>query len=183
MLQDLSLHILDLVQNSLAAQASLVQISIIEDSEKNLLVLSIKDNGRGMEASLAAKAADPFVTSRKTRRVGLGLAFLKASAEACDGHFMLLSKKGKGTEVTASFALNHIDRPPLGEMEDTLASLIACNPSIDFVYEHSTSYGKFQLDTREIRAIIKDVPINDVDIIQWIHNYIKEGLDEINGGA
>lgn len=182
-MQDLSLHILDLVQNSIAAKATVVEISIIEDGNKDWLTIKISDNGKGIENQIIDKVTDPFYTTRTTRKVGLGLPLFKAAAERCGGSFSIRSTLNVGTCIEANFILSHIDRPPFGDLAETLLAIIICNPCVDIVYSHKTNSGSFVLDTREIRAKITGIPIDHPDVIDWIRSYIVEGLMKINGGV
>ncbi|MBM7581941.1 hypothetical protein JOD02_000778 [Caldicoprobacter guelmensis] len=182
-MEDISLYILDLVQNSVAAGATLIEISITEDIQNDRLILSIKDNGRGMDSQTVKRVTDPFYTTRTTRRVGLGLSLVEAAAQACNGGVYIFSQPGKGTEVRVEFEYHHIDRPPLGSMEQTLVTLVACNPTIDFVYTHTTPVGRVYFDSREVRQKLGELPINHPEVIEWIKEYIKEGIDEISGGG
>lgn len=182
-MRDLSLHLLDLVQNSIAAGADIINILIDEDKKNDWLRIGIEDNGRGMDKKTIEKVTDPFYTSRTSRRVGLGLPLFQAAAEACGGNLTVESEIGKGTSIKANFRLGHIDRPPFGRLDDSIITLILCNPGIDFVYNHKTNYGEFKLDTREIREVIEGISIENPEIIGWIQSYIKEGLNEINGGV
>ncbi|NLN42589.1 MAG: sensor histidine kinase [Clostridiales bacterium] len=182
-MQDLSLHLLDLVQNSIAAEANLIEISIEEDEKKDWLSIVVDDNGKGMDEETIEKAVDPFYTTRTTRKVGLGLPLFRATAQRCGGDLRIQSIVGRGTRIQIELQLKHIDRPPFGRMEDTIVSLILCNAEIDFVYSHKTNYGEFILDTREVRKIIGELPINNTEVIAWIQSYIREGLNEINGGV
>lgn len=182
-MQDLSLHLLDLAQNSISAGASIVQILIDEDWQRDWLSITIGDDGRGMDEETILKVADPFYTTRTTRKVGLGLPLFKATAERCDGHLAIESSIGTGTKIRAELRLGHIDRPPFGELKDTMVTLILCNPFVDFVYGHNTNKGEFKIDTREIRETIGEIPIGNPEIIGWIGSYIEEGLNEIDGGV
>lgn len=182
-MQELSLHILDIAQNSINAQASIIEISISEKWNLDRIIITIKDNGVGMEPSRLTKAAEPFYTTRDTRRVGLGLALFKSAAENCGGSFNIESILEQGTKVEAEFQISHIDRPPLGKMGDTLVTLIFCNPSIDFVYIHDTPYGKLNVDTRIMKKKIEGLTIDHPKIVEWIYSYINEGLKEIYGGV
>ncbi|NLX69551.1 MAG: ATP-binding protein [Clostridiales bacterium] len=182
-MEDLSLYILDIVQNSINASASLIEIHVQEDIENNKLILSIIDNGKGMAPQTVGKATDPFYTTRTTRKVGLGLSLLDAAAKASGGGVTVSSELGAGTGVRAEFEYNNIDRPPLGKIDDTITVLVACNPSIDFIYTHTTPKGSFTFDTREVRQKIGDLPIDYPDVINWIGGYIREGLNVICGGG
>ena len=182
-MEDLSLHILDIVQNSVSAMADTVSLSVTEDHQNDRLIIAVDDNGRGMDQETARKVLDPFYTTRTTRKVGLGLPLLSAVAEACDGFLAIDSQPGKGARVEAQFSLGHIDRPPLGNITDTMITLIVCNPDVDFIYEHMTPSGKFVFDTRQIRDEIPDIPLGNPDVLAWIRAYLLEGLDEIHGGG
>ncbi len=154
-MEDLSLHILDIVENSIGAKASRVEIKVDEDTKKDLLVIEIEDNGLGMDEETIKKVLDPFFTTRTTRKVGLGLPLLGQAARESGGDIEIESKVGRGTRVRASFGYSHIDRKPLGDIGTTLTTLIAGNPEVDFVYEHKKDESEYRLDTREIRDGIK----------------------------
>jgi len=149
-MEDLSLHILDVVENSIAANASKIIIKIIEEKEKDLLVIEIKDNGRGMNEETINKVLDPFYTTRTTRRVGLGLSLLQQAAKESNGDFEINSKPGVGTEIKASFQDSHIDRKPIGDMNSTIVTLITSHPEINFIYEYQDEEDNYVLDSKEI---------------------------------
>ena len=150
-MKDLSLHILDIVQNSIRAKANLIGIEIAEIPDQNQLIITITDDGTGMSAELLQRAIDPFYTSRTTRKVGLGLSLFKQNAEMTGGSFNIESEPSKGTIVTAIFGLNHIDRPVMGDLVDTLLLLICSPDGPDYVFKHQTPSGEFELDTREVK--------------------------------
>jgi hypothetical protein len=178
-MKDISLHILDIVQNSLSAKATFIEISIEENLKDNTYLLKIKDNGKGMTKEMAEKVLDPYVTSRTTRKVGLGLPLLMLNAERTGGHVSIISDYGKGTEVDALFVYNHIDRLPLGDMAGTIVLLASANPLIDFVYTHTVEDQQYIFDTREIKEVLDDVTINDVHIFKYLKEMINENLQEI----
>jgi len=150
--KDLSLHILDIVENSIKAKASRIEIKVVEEIRKDLLTLEIKDNGQGIDEAAMKKVLDPFFTTGATRKVGLGLPLLSQAARESGGNVEIASKVGRGTRVKATFGYGHIDRKPLGSMGKTLTALIVGNPEIDFIYEHKKGGAKYRLDTRETRA-------------------------------
>ena len=154
-MEDLSLHILDIVENSIKAKASRIEIKVVEDTKRDLLTIEIKDNGRGIDEKTIEKVFDPFFTTGTTRKVGLGLPLLSQAAKDSGGDVEIESKVGKGTKVKATFRHSHIDRKPMGDMEATLAALISVNPEVDFIYEYEKDESKYRLDTREIRAEVK----------------------------
>ncbi len=153
-MEDLSLHILDVVENSIEANASKIRIKIIEEKSKDLLAIEIKDNGRGMNTETINKVLDPFYTTRTTRKVGMGLSLLAQAAEESNGNFEINSKVGEGTEVKATFQYSHIDRKPIGNMNDTIVTLIISHPEINFIYEYQNEKENYILDSNEIKQEI-----------------------------
>lgn len=178
-LKELSLHILDLGENAIRAGADLIQISVEENLQQDFLSITISDNGCGMAPDFLEKALDPFTTTRQTRRVGLGLPFFKAAAEECNGSFEITSTLGKGTRVKGTFQHSHIDRMPLGNMVETMITLILANEKIDYEYCHIVNNRKFCFNTKEIKQVLKEVPLTDISVISWIKDYLESGLKEI----
>ena len=149
-MKDLSLHILDIVENSIRAQAKRVEISVVEDEEKDLLALEIKDDGKGMTQETLEQAPQPFFSTKTNRRIGMGLALLAQATKEADGEFEISSTPGVGTRIKATFRYSHPDRKPLGDIPVTLETLIAGNPGVDFLYEHRRGTEATRLDTREV---------------------------------
>lgn len=183
MLPEISLNILDVAQNSISAGASLTEISVSVDTESDRLTVVIADNGCGMTEEQARNVVDPFYTTRKTRKIGLGVPFFKMAAENTGGSFTIDSTVGKGTTVTAVFVLSHIDRMPLGDMPLTVHSIVTMNCDIDFIYRYRVGSREFTLDTREFRAILGEVPFNVPDVSEYIRDYLNENTDDVNCGA
>jgi len=173
-MEDLSLHILDIAENSVAAQASKIEIRLRENKKKDLLSVEIIDNGVGMDEETKKKALDPFFTSKKVRRFGLGLSLLSESAKAANGHLTIKSEKGKGTRVRADFQYSHIDRKPLGDLGQTIITLVIGNPDINIIYVHKKDGHQYRLDTRKIKARLKDILINSPDGIRMIKQDLKK---------
>ena len=178
-MRELSLHILDIAQNSIKADAECLRIVVIEDIEADKLTIKIKDDGTGMDSDTVKKVIDPFYTTRTTRKVGLGIPLFKTSAEACDGFFEIKSQLGVGTEITAVFRHSHIDRVPLGNMPETIVTIINACDKMDLVYTHTYNQQSFTLNTKEINKLLDGVSINNIDVITWLREYITEGLNEI----
>lgn len=176
-------HILDITENSVRAGASLIEISIDEDTEKDLLKVEIRDNGSGMSPEMVKKVLDPFYTTKTVRRVGLGLPLLKDAAERSGGGFHLESYENSGTTVKATFGLRHLDRQPMGTIINIMIILIIANSDVDFFYKHRHNDRRFEMDTREIRNEIEDVPINHPEIIKYIRGIMTQGLVEIQSKA
>jgi anti-sigma regulatory factor (Ser/Thr protein kinase) len=177
--QDLSLHILDIVENSIRAEASRIEIHIVEDEERDLLSITIQDNGRGMEQDTLEKVLDPFTTTRNTRRVGLGLPLLAESARRTGGDITVHSEVGKGTTVRADFQYSNIDRIPIGNMIDTLMTLFVGNPEVDFSYTHTRGDKQFALDSADVKSQLEDVPLSHPEVVKTIREYLQEGFEEI----
>lgn len=172
---------MDVAQNSVTAGATLITIRVIETGSR--LLVEILDNGKGMTSEQVEHVADPFYTTRTTRKVGLGVSLFKMQAEMTGGTFAITSKPGEGTDVTATFDMGHVDMIPIGDMESTVLLLITCNPDTDFVYSRSRDDRAFTLDTRELRQVLGgDVPLNAPDVTVWIKEYLQENLDSIQGG-
>ena len=181
---ELSLHILDIAQNSIKAKASLVEIEVCEDIAANLLTVIIKDNGCGMEKDFLNDVTNPFRTSRTTRKVGLGLSLFKSAAELTGGSFSIDSEVGVGTVVKAVFVYDSIDRQPLGDMASTMSIIIGGAPDIDYIYRHSYCGAQFEFDTRSVRQVLgAEVPLSEPDILNWIEDSIKSETENIYGGA
>ena len=179
---ELSLHVLDLIENSVEAGATTVWVSVRESLDLNAIFLSIEDDGRGMDPDLLERVTDPFVTTRTTRRVGLGIPLLKQVAEACGGELRISSEKGKGTTVVARFSRDHIDRPPIGDMAATVAVALATNPGTRFVYRHEGASGAFEFDSFEVARALGDVPVTDPAVVQWVKQYLRERIEQAQGG-
>ncbi len=180
-MRELSLHILDIAQNSINAGAECLRIVVIEDLASDKLTIKIKDDGIGMDSETVKRVIDPFYTTRTTRKVGLGIPLFKTSAEQCEGYFDIKSHLGGGTEIIAVFKHSHIDRVPLGNMPDTIVTIINACDHMDLVYTHTYNGLTFTLNTREIKKLLDGVPISNLDVIKWLREYITEGLNEIMG--
>jgi anti-sigma regulatory factor (Ser/Thr protein kinase) len=176
---ELAAHILDIAENSVRAGAELVQIEIEEDTANDSLSIAIIDDGQGMDQDETKKVLDPFYTTKTVRRIGLGIPLLADAAQRAGGSLQLNSEKGKGTIIKATFSLSHVDRQPMGNLISTLIILIAGNSEVDFFYKHRHNDRRFELDTREIRKEIKDVPINHPEILKYIRGVLEEGFSEI----
>jgi light-regulated signal transduction histidine kinase (bacteriophytochrome) len=173
---ELALHILDISQNSLRAGATLVEITLIEDIKKDRLAILIKDNGCGMNASEIEKALDPFYTTKKVRRIGLGLPMLKQAALQTDGNFIIESEPGKGTFISVEMRHSHIDRQPVGDVAGAIIALILERPEVDILFTYRRDSYEYILDTREIRETLDAVPLNNMDVIGYIRDSIREGV-------
>ncbi len=183
MMTEISLNILDVVQNSVRAEASLIEIEVSADSHTDRLIVHIRDNGCGMDEKQLQSVTDPFFTTRTTRKIGLGIPFFKQAAEATGGCFKITSVPGKGTDVTAEFVLSSIDRMPLGDMPITIHTLVTLNPQIDFIYRYVHDENEFTLDTRELREILgADIKFSSREVFAYIMDYLTENTSETDDG-
>lgn len=182
-MKEISLNILDVVGNSVKAKASRIDITVAESMARDIIELTIEDDGCGMSPEFLARVTDPFTTTRTTRKVGLGLPLLKMAAESCNGSFAIDSVEGRGTKVRATFQLSHLDRMPLGNMAETMVTLISACDSIRYVYTHQTDTDTFVMDTQEIQKVLgEEIPLSSPEILAWINEYVKENLENIKGG-
>ncbi|NLD05334.1 MAG: ATP-binding protein [Synergistaceae bacterium] len=181
MLEDLSAHVLDIAENSVMANGTEVRVEITEERSADRLTFSVEDNGKGMTEDFVARVTDPFTTTRTTRRVGMGLPFLKQSAELCEGGLDISSKPGKGTKTTATFRMSSIDRPPLGDIPATMMALVMGSPEIHWTYRHKTDSGEFVMDSDEIiEALDGDREmLRSAEVGLWLREHIKENLVDI----
>jgi anti-sigma regulatory factor (Ser/Thr protein kinase) len=178
-LRELSLHLMDIVQNSIAAGAKDVKIIINESSTIDVLELNVQDDGKGMDQHLVQKAMDPFFTTRNTRKVGLGIPLLKEAAEACNGSLTIKSDVGKGTELSVTFQRSHIDRMPLGDLPTTLFSLVISYPEIMFRLEYQVDDKRFVYDDEKIKNELKDIPLTEPSVLRFLREYIDEGIRKV----
>ena len=178
-MEDLSLHILDIVENAIAAKAKKIDVLIREELNKDRLVIEIADDGIGMDEKVKEKAIDPFFTTRTSRRVGLGLSLLAQAAQEAGGMLRIESELGKGTKVTATFQYSHIDRKPLGSMIETMTTLLLGNPELDISYTHQKEGKIYSLTSQALKERFKNRSLTGPDVIQWLRNHLKEGLAQI----
>lgn len=182
-MRDLSLHILDIMQNSVSAKAALITVTLNVKNEAGILEINIEDNGCGMDSSFLDKVTDPFSTTRTTRKVGLGIPLFKASAEQSGGSFKITSQKGKGTIVTARYVIDNIDRPPLGDLAGVITDMAAMYDSIEMKLLLINGDKRFVFDSVEIRQYLGEVPLSEFQVVKWLREYIGEGIKDSFGGV
>lgn len=183
-MKELSLNILDIAENSVKAQATLTEILI--DESENELTITIRDNGSGMKPETVLAAQNPFYTTRTTRSVGLGIPLFKMSAEQTGGKFSLASRHkdefpdSHGTVISASFNKNHIDFTPLGDVAESVVTIIQGHPDVDFEFVHNLKGAKVELKTAELREVLGDVPLSEFEVIVWIREFLSEQYSQVN---
>ncbi len=178
-MRELSLNVLDIAQNSVRAEASLIKIELIESTKTNALEISISDNGKGMTPEQLESVRDPFFTTRTTRKVGMGIPLFRMAAEMTGGSFDIESTLGAGTKTTARFCTDHLDFTPIGDMCSTVIMLVTMNLHIDFVYTRKLDEKSFTMDTRQLKEILGDVPLNEPSITAWLKDYITENTKQL----
>lgn len=181
-MQELSLHILDIVQNSIRAKATEIELIINEDIVNNQLEITVKDNGKGIDKDLINQIKNPFATTRTTRKVGLGIPLLLEACQRCDGDLDIHSELGIGTTLSAVFQHDHIDRAPMGDIVNTITMLILSSPEIRYIITYRVDKSQFVMDTNEIKEVLGGVSINDLSIIKWIEEYLNENINELKSG-
>ena len=181
-MEELSLHLLDLIQNSVKAGASLIEIIITEKA--GLLTIELNDNGCGMSEEFLQRVESPFTTTRTTRKVGLGIPLFKQAALMAGGDFGIISRQGEGTRIKASFEINNIDRAPMGDLAGTILGQLLSTPvTPDYRLLYAVEDASFEFDTREIRRQLEGVPLDAPDVIAWMKDYLEEAIRKLNGGA
>ncbi len=178
-MEDLSLHILDITENSIKSKAKNIKIKFEENLKKDISCLEISDDGQGMDKQILDKTQDPFFTTKNTRPVGLGIPLLSEAAKAANGTFSIKSKPGKGTSLKAVFQSSHIDKKPMGDIASTLISIISGHPEVNLVYLHKLNGKKYKLDTKEIKSQLNGIPLNSPEVLKAIKLNINKGIDSI----
>ena len=173
-MKDISLYVLDLVQNSLRAKAESISISVKDSLFEDCVKIVIGDDGCGMSPELLAKVTEPFTTTRTTRETGMGIPLFQMAAQLTGGSFQIDSVLGQGTTLRGVFVRSHVDTPPLGDMAETLVTLIHGAPDVNFLYCSETDSQAQTFDTKEIKEILEDVPLNTPDVLNWIREHLKE---------
>lgn len=179
-MKEIALHILDILQNSLRAEATIIRLNIEESHSENIIRIKIEDNGKGIEKSMLLKIYDPFVTSRTTRKIGMGLALLKYHAELCGGGIEIESEMGKGSFVKVWFQMDHIDRQPMGDIAGVARIMIASGNNCEFYYKHKTDSGEFEISSQEIKLELELSVITDNLLLEQIKELINENLNSIH---
>ncbi len=178
-MRELSLNVLDIAQNSISANASLIEIEVSESTVNKELLIGIYDNGKGMTSEQVQSVIDPFFTTRTTRKVGLGIPLFKMAAEMTGGSLEIESEVGTGTKVRAVFKTDHVDFTPIGDLTSTVVILITMNLHTDFIYRRSLDSREFTVDTRQLKEFLGDVPLNEPGIVGWLTDYIKENTNQL----
>ena len=179
-MNELSLYILDICENSIHADSKNLYLTIEESIKDNLLIITIEDDGRGMSKEVLEKVANPFYTTRTTRKVGLGIPLFKELCELCEGSFEISSTVGVGTKDVAKFKLDSIDLPPLGNIEDTLYCLACNDKNVELTFKYIKGDKEFAFSTLEIKEVLDGIPFSEPSIMQWFKDMVIEGINGLN---
>ena len=179
---ELALHILDIAKNSTRAMAKNVTINVFVSTTENSLVIEIADDGTGMSEELLTRVTDPFSTTRKTRKVGLGIPLFKQSSELCGGEFSIKSQLGVGTVTRATYVLDHLDRVPMGDLAGSIAVLIGGSPEVDFTLDYRVDDRQYVFETAQVREIMEGVPLDEPEVLSYLQDMMAENIENINGG-
>lgn len=178
-MNELSLYILDVALNSIEANSKNVRLIIEDDDNKKTLSLTIEDDGKGMDEKVLQQVKSPFYTTRTTRKVGFGLAFLEELARLCGGDLKIESKENVGTKLSATFISDHIDLPPMGNLSDTMYALITNDKGTDIEFKYCKNGKVFGFSTKEIKKILDGVPLTDSTVMIWFKDFFKENMKEL----
>jgi hypothetical protein len=183
-MREIALHLMDIAENSVAADSRNIHMDVLEDLHSDLLKVSVRDDGRGMDAEIAKRVLDPFYTTRTTRKVGLGIPLLKLAAESSGGELTLETESGTGTRIEASFRHSHIDRMPLGDVGMTMLTLLVSYPHIHWVFRYQVTQKdgavkEFELDDKEIKSVLGDMSLTEPDVLKVLRGMIEEGIDAL----
>ena len=178
-MKDLSMHIMDILQNSTRAGATEVTLEVLEDAAADTLTIRFIDNGCGMDAETVQKVINPFFTTRTTRKVGLGLPLLKQNTEQTGGSLDIQSEKGKGTTVTAVFGRSHLDRPPMGDLAGTVILTASAYPDIRFIFHYHNGETDYVFDTVEVNEVLDGISIQEPEVIQYLKEMIQENIGNV----
>ncbi len=179
-MRELALHLLDIAQNSVAAGARNITVTVDENSWRDRLTLSVADDGKGMDAALVARVTDPFVTTRTTRQVGLGIPLLKEAAEACNGGLQIASTVGQGTQVTVEFQRSHIDRMPLGDLAGTMLTLVVSDPLIHWTLRYRVDEREFVFDDAPLKTELGAVPLTEPAVLAFVREMLEQGIKSVH---
>ena len=182
-MRELSLHILDLVENALTAGADRISVRVEESTATDRLSIRVQDNGKGMPEEKIRNLEDPFVTTRETRRVGLGLSLLSAAARRCDGDLSVTAPPGRGTTVRADFRRSHIDLAPMGDIAATIGMVLLANPDVDFTYTHKVDEKDITLNTGELKSELEGRALSDPMVIHHLTVAIRRSLKNLTSGT
>ncbi len=183
MMEDLAMHLIEILMNSVHAAATKIYVTFFNSEKNDKIEIIVEDNGKGMDEEKAKSVSDPFVTSRKTRKIGMGLAFLKGLCEMCNGSYTLESGVGIGTMVTANIQKSHIDVPPLGDIGEMSMAVIQANEDIDYKLHYVTDNGEFLFDTEIIKKELDGISLIEPEILLWIKDYINQGIEQVEEEA
>ncbi len=183
MMEDLAMQMLEIIMNSIHANARKIRIEITDSERDDSVAMEIADDGRGMNQALLQRVADPFTTTRTTRKIGMGVPFMKGLTEQCGGSFDIKSVLGEGTVVSASVQRDHIDLPPMGDIGEMIMYAIQANENTDIELYYTTDNDRFVFSSSEVRQQLEGISLVEPDVLLWIKEYINEGITHAKEGV
>jgi histidine kinase/DNA gyrase B/HSP90-like ATPase len=183
-MREIALHLLDIAENSVAAESKNISIHVHEDLYNDRLTTSVIDDGRGMDAQTAQQVQDPFYTTRTTRNVGLGIPLLKLAAEMAEGSFSLQSEPGHGAWVEAEFRHSHIDRMPLGDLAATFLTLLISHPQVEWTFlyrvtDENEQSRDFLFESSELKSKLGDISLTEPEVLTFLRGIFEEGIEAV----
>lgn len=181
-MKEIALHILDILENAVRADSDRIDLTVDVNRTMDTLDILIRDNGSGMNEKTVKSVTDPFFTTRSTRKVGLGLPLFLDSTKRSGGSLNIQSKPGEGTLVKARYCLSHIDRPPVGNLTETIVTFLTSSRPIRLIFQYSVDGNSFRMDTLDVKKKLGEVPLNEPEVLCWLSEYIQEGINSCGGG-
>ena len=182
MMEDIAMQILELMMNSIAAEAKYIQLLINDSVTQNKISIKVIDDGKGMSEEYVKIVDNPFTSSRKTRKIGMGVSFMKGLCEMCNGSFNISSKLGEGTTIECIVQKDHIDLPPMGNLGEMVMACIQANENTRYLMEYKTDVSKFVFDSNEIKKELDGVSLVEPEILLWIKEYVNQGIMQVKEG-
>jgi anti-sigma regulatory factor (Ser/Thr protein kinase) len=178
MIEELDMHLLDLVQNAFTAGASEVEVRVRCDAQTDRLTLEVSDNGRGMDEPTLQAVRRGYYSSKSSKSVGLGIPLLRETAEHCNGRFLIESRVGKGTTVVAEFQMSHMDLPPFGDLAATFLAMLVTTDASSVRINYRCDGRALDIDTASMSDLLGDVPLQHPEVVQFLKGYIQERIHE-----
>jgi signal transduction histidine kinase len=178
-LRELSLHILDLVENALRAGATVIAVSVEQDEQADRLLIRVEDDGPGLEQPME-RALDPFFSTKPGKKTGLGLALFRFRLEQAGGRLTLARSPLGGLEVRGEMRLGHVDRSPLGDLASTVASVVCTNPGVELRARLRVGGREMSFSSTEIARGIPFGSRTEIAVARVMKTRIAEGLEALH---
>ena len=177
MIEELDMHLLDLVQNAYSADSTRVDVKVICDDTLDRLTMSVSDDGQGMDEDTLERVRRGYYSTKSEDSVGLGIPLLRETAQHCDGRFSIESQPGKGTNVAAVFRRSHVDLPPFGNLAATFLNILVTAGSRYVSISFQCDGNELELDTAALSDLLGELPLQHPDVIRFLKAYIAERMN------